>query len=97
MMKYEIVSIEGNRIILSHGLRDELNGYILLLKSVESDLDGRIVQMDGDDIQYMIQKDPYNLVFKWDSSLGMVVIVPNLNDMDSVIEMLNNHFDKLNN
>ena len=67
-----------------------------MLKSIESELDGRIVQMDGDDIQYTIQKDPYNLIFKWDASVGMVVIVSDMKDMDSVTKMLTSHFDKLN-
>lgn len=97
MMGYEIALIEENRIVLRHGLRDELNGFIVLLKSIESDLDGRIIQMDGDEIQYSIQKDPYNLVYKWDAQLGMVVVVPNMEDMDSVVTMLKSNFDKLNN
>lgn len=96
-MGYEITAIEDNTIILKHGLRDELNGFILLLKSIEAELEGRIVQMDGDDIKYSIQKDPYNLIFKWDASVGMVVIVSDQANMDAVVEMLKKHFEKLNN
>lgn len=97
MMGFEITSIEENKIFLKHGLRDELNGYILLLKSIEAELEGRIVQMDGNEAQYTIQRDPYNLIFKWDDNVGMMVIVPNTSDMDSVVKMLKNNFDKLNN
>lgn len=97
MMGYEITSIDDNRIFIKHDYRDELDGFILLLKSIEGDLNGRIIQMDGDDIRYMIQNDPYNLVFKWDVTSGTAVIVPDISDIDAVIRMLEEHFDKLNN
>ena len=77
--------------------RDELDGFILLLKSIEGDIGGRIIQMDGDDIRYMIQNDPYDLVFKWDVTSGTAVIVPEGTDIDAVIRLLEDHFDKLNN
>ena len=55
MMGYEITSIEDNWIFIKHDYRDELDGFIMLMKSIEGDLDGRIIQMDGEDIQYIIQ------------------------------------------
>ncbi|MCR5830684.1 MAG: hypothetical protein K6G67_00905 [Lachnospiraceae bacterium] len=97
MMGYEITSIEDNRIYIKHDYRDELDGFILLLKSIEGDIGGRIIQMDGDDIRYMIQNDPYDLVFKWDVTSGTAVIVPDGTDIDAVIRLLEDHFDKLNN
>jgi hypothetical protein len=69
----------------------------MLMKSIEGDLDGRIIQMDGEDIQYIIQNDPYNLVFRWDVKSGTAVIVPDLANMDEVVKMLEYHFNKLNN
>lgn len=96
MMGYEISSVEGNRIIIRHDFRDALDGIIMLMKSIEGELDGRIVQMDGDDVRYTIQKDPYNLIYSWDAMTGLTVIVDNLNDMDDVIDMLLMHFEKLN-
>ena len=97
MMGYEITAIEGNQIFIRHDYRDELDGFILLLKSIEGDLGGRIIQMDGDDVRYTIQNDPYDLVFKWDVNTGTAVIVPNESDTDAVVEMLEYHFNKLNN
>ncbi|MCR5590726.1 MAG: hypothetical protein K6F73_04275 [Lachnospiraceae bacterium] len=97
MMGYEITSIEDNRIFIKHDYRDELDGFIMLLKSIEGDVNGRIIQMDGDDIQYMIQNDPYDLVFRWDVNFGTAVIVPEGSSIEGVVRMLESHFDKLNN
>ena len=97
MMGYEITSIEDNWIFIKHDYRDELDGFIMLMKSIEGDLDGRIIQMEGEDIQYIIQNDPYNLVFRWDVKSGTAVIVPDLANMDEVVKMLEYHFNKLNN
>ncbi len=97
MMGYEITSIRDNQIFIKHDYRDELDGFIMLLKSIEGDLNGRIIQMDGDDIQYMIVNDPYNLVFRWDVKYGTAVIVPDAANVDAVRAMLEYHFDKLNN
>ncbi len=95
MMGYEITSIEDNRIYIKHDYRDELDGFIMLLKSIEGDVGGRIIQMDGDDVKYMIQNDPYDLVFQWDTKSGTAVIVPNIEDVEAVAGMLEYHFDKL--
>ncbi len=96
-MGYEIVSVEDNRIFIKHDYRDELDGFIMLLKSIEGEVSGRIIQMDGDDIRYMIQNDPYNLVFRWDVKFGTAVIVPENVSVDDVVAMLESHFDRLNN
>ena len=97
MMGYEITSIKDNQIFIKHDYRDELDGFIMLLKSIEGDVNGRIIQMDGDDIRYMIVNDPYNLVFRWDVKFGTAVIVPDADAVASVVDMLERHFDKLNN
>ena len=96
MMGYSITAIEGNWIFIRHDLRDELDGFIMLVKSIAGELDGRIIQMDGEDIQYTIQNDPYNLVYRWDSKVGIAVIVPDVNGIDDVVVMLKSHIDKLN-
>ena len=97
MMGYEITSIKDNQIFIKHDYRDELDGFIMLLKSIEGDLGGRIIQLDGDDIQYRIVNDPYDLVFRWDVKFGTAVIVPEDKPVDAVVSMLEYHFDKLNN
>ena len=97
MMGYEITSVKDNWIFIKHDYRDELDGFIMLLKSIEGDVGGRIIQMDGDVIQYTIQNDPYNLVFRWDVNYGTAVIVPDVSGVDAVVAMLEYHFDKLNN
>ena len=97
MMGYEITSIVDDQIFIKHDYRDELDGFIMLLKNIEGDVNGRIIQMDGDDIRYMIQNDPYNLVFKWDVGTGTAVIVPDGVNIDAVVAMLEYHFEKLNN
>jgi len=95
MLRFQITSIEDNWILISHDYRDALDGFIMLMKSIEGELGGRIIQMDGEDIQYVIQGDPYNLVFRWDAAFGIAVIVNNMADMDNVIAMLEYHFKKL--
>ncbi len=97
MMGYEITSIEDNCIFINHDYRDELDGFIMLLKSIEGDVGGRIIQMDGDDVCYTIQNDPFNLVFKWDVKFKTAVIVPDVSDMEAVVKMLEDHFNRLNN
>ena len=96
-MGYEIKSVKDNWIFIKHDYRDELDGFIMLMKSIEGDLNGRIIQMDGDDIQYRIVNDPYDLVFRWDVDSGTAVIVPDAGNIEAVVKMLEYHFDKLNN
>lgn len=96
-MDYEITSIQDNWIYIQHNYRDELDGFIMLIKSIEGELDGRIVQVDGNEIQYTIEKDPYHLVYRWDTKEGIVVILENVEDTEAVLQMLQYHFEKLNN
>jgi len=95
MLRFQITSIEENWIFIRHDYRDALDGFIMLMKSIEGDLNGRIIQMDGEDIQYIIQKDPYNLIYRWDATFGIAVIVNNIADMNDVVAMLEYHFRKL--
>ncbi len=97
MLGFEITSIENEWIFVRHDYRDELDGFIMLMKSIEGDLDGKILQMDGDDLQYIIQKDPFNLIYRWDAQYGIAIKVQDMDNMQAVIDMLNYHFDKLNN
>lgn len=95
-MDYEITSIRDNWIFIRHNYRDELDGFIMLIKSIEGELDGRIIQVDSDVIQYTIDKDPYHLVYRWDTKEGIAVILENMNDEEAVLQMLQYHFEKLN-
>ena len=95
MLGFQITSVEDNWIFIKHDYRDELDGFIMLMKSIEGDVNGRIIQMDGEDIQYMIQNDPFNLIYRWDSTFGLAVIVDNSSDIDDVVRMLEYHFEKL--
>lgn len=95
-MGYQISSIENNLIYVRHDCRDALDGFIMLLKCIAGDLGGRIIQMDGEIVQYSIADDPYELIYRWDAELGIAVIVNNMKDMDRVVDMLNAQFDKLN-
>ena len=97
MMGYAITSIVDDHINIKHDYRDELDGFIMLLKSIEGDVNGRIIQMDGDDVRYMIQNDPFDLVFKWDVDHGTSVIVPDVRNVEQVVAMLESHFERLNN
>ncbi len=94
-MNYEIVAVEENRIYMRYHYRDELDGFIMLLKSIEGEVDGRILQVDGNEIQYTIEKDPYGLIYKWDSKEGIVIFMEHAQDADRVIEMLQYQFQKL--
>lgn len=96
-MGYHISSMSDGCIYIEHDCRDELDGFIMMLKSIEGELGGRIHQMDGNDVQYTISGDPYELVYKWDSQYGIAVAVNNPEYMNDVVAMLNNHFNKLNN
>ena len=95
MLGFQITSIEENWIFIRHDYRDALDGFIMLMKSIEAELDGRIIQMDGEDIQYIIQKDPFNLIYRWDAAFGIAVIVNDMADMNDVVAMLEYHFRKL--
>lgn len=97
MLGFEITSIENNWIFIKHDYRDELDGFIMLLKSIEGEVDGKIIQLDGDEIQYRIVGDPYNLIYRWDTSMGIAVIVEEISNMQAVVDMLKYHFEKLNN
>ncbi len=94
-MDYVITSIQDNWIFIQHDYRDELDGFIMLIKSIEGELDGRIIQVDGNEIQYTIDKDPYHLVYRWDTKEGIVVILENVDDTEAVLQMLQYHFEKL--
>lgn len=94
-MDYVITSIQDNWIFIQHNYRDELDGFIMLIKSIEGELDGRIIQVDGNEIQYTIDKDPYHLVYRWDTKEGIVVILENVDDTEAVLQMLQYHFEKL--
>ena len=97
-MRYEIISAEDDSIHIIHDYRDQLDGFIMLIKSIEGELDGRILQLDGDEIRYVIDNDPYDLTYCWVASEGNAEIVVNLkdpSDMDEVREMLERHFDRL--
>ena len=96
MMGYEITSTEGRRIYIKHNLRDELNGFIMLIKTIESELSGRIVQIDGDDIQYIIQGDPKEVVYRWESGCNIVAVTKQEADVAEVVDMLKSQFEKLN-
>lgn len=96
-MGYHISSISEGYIYIEHDCRDELDGFIMMLKSIEGDIGGRIHQMDGNEVQYIISGDPFELVYKWDSQAGIAVVVNKMEYMDDVVNMLNNHFNKLNN
>ncbi len=96
-MGYEITSIKDNWIYIKHDYRDELDGFIMLMKSIEGDVGGRIIQMDGQDVEYKILNDPYNLIFRWDVQSGTAVIVPDVADIEPVVLMLKDHFYRLNN
>ncbi len=87
-MDYEIISIQENWIFIRHNYRDELDGFIMLIKSIEGEL-------DGSEIQYTIDKDPYHLIYRWDTREGIVVILENKDDTESVLQMLQYHFEKL--
>ncbi|MBQ6575335.1 MAG: hypothetical protein IJL90_04435 [Lachnospiraceae bacterium] len=97
MMGYAITSIVDDHINIKHDYRDELDGFIMLLKSIEGEVNGRIIQMDGDDVRYMIQNDPYDLIFRWDGDRKTSVIVPDPSNIDAVARMLERHFERLNN
>lgn len=96
VMEYKVYAIKDNMIYIQHNYRDELDGFIMLLKSIEGELDGRIIQIDSNDVQYMIDRDPYGLVYRWDTKEGIVVVMQDAQQTDEVLGMLQYHFDKLN-
>lgn len=96
-MGYQIRYIEDCNIFIEHDCRDELDGFIMMLKTIESEIGGRIFQMDGDEVCYTISGDPFELVYKWDSSSGISIVVGNKEHLDEVVVMLETQFDKLNN
>lgn len=96
-MGYQIRNIEKCNIFIEHDCRDELDGFIMMLKTIESEIGGRIFQMDGDEVCYTISGDPYELIYRWDSQSGISVLVSKQEYLDEVVNMLELQFAKLNN
>ena len=54
----------------------ESDSFVHLLKYIQEEISGKIVQTDKNDIQYQIVGDKMNLIYQWDSCFGISVIVP---------------------
>ena len=88
---------DGNWIHVYHEYAmEEPDSFVALVKSVQSELDGKIVKVPNEDMQYMIDNDPMKLVFQWDSCFGNVVIVQDGTCRDSAVTLLERHCKKPN-
>jgi len=67
----------------------------LLAASVAEELGGQMYQPYEGDAQFLIQGDPYKLIFQYDDVFGTVVILNKLKDRDEVVALLQRHFAKL--
>ena len=74
----------------------DTDSFVALLKSVQSELGGKIVKVRNEDVQYMIDNDPMELVFQWDSCFGNVVIIQDGRYRDSAVALLERRCIKLN-
>lgn len=74
---YKVNSISKERwiFIWADNSFDELDTFITLLKAYQKTIDGKISQISAN-AQYIIESDPLNLVFQWDSLFGITVVVP---------------------
>jgi hypothetical protein len=52
------------------------DSFVNLLKYIQEEIGGKIVQTDKNDIQYQIVGDKMHLIYQWDSCFGISVIVP---------------------
>lgn len=50
----------------------------------------------GED-QYRIEKDPYKLIYQWDSCFGIVIIYKDEDDRETVLSFIQEKINKLNN
>ena len=58
---------------------------------------GPLTHLNEGDAQFMIQGDPYKLIFQYDDMFGTAVILNDMKDKDEVVALLQRHFSKLKN
>lgn len=92
--KINMVTEEDGWIVIDTDDRDA-EPIKMLCQSVAEELGKEMFQPYEGDAQFMIQGDPYKLIFQYDYMFGSVVILDKLSDQDDVIKLLERHFDKL--
>jgi hypothetical protein len=71
------------------------DAFIELVKKYQSLLSGKVIA-GREDMQYIIDNDPLNLIFQWDDLFGIVIIVPSKTNIDKAKETISNICDELN-
>ena len=66
-----------------------------LADSIAEEMGKEVFQPYEGDAQYMIQGDPYKLMFQYDDVFGTVVILNDMKDRDDVVALMERHFEKL--
>ncbi len=94
---YKVNSISKERwiFISADNSFDELDTFITLLKAYQATIDGKISQISAN-AQYIIESDPLNLVFQWDSLFGITVVVPLETDISVAQGAMTRLCNKLN-
>jgi len=75
---------------------DSPDEFFQLVNEYGSQLSGSVIQVDVDDAQYMIDTDPLQLMFQWDSCFGITVVVPDETNIEMAQQTLINLCDILN-
>ncbi len=93
---YEIMLINEKErwIYINHKDWDDDDGFVNLVKSIQNDCNGKIV--DIGDVRYKIEGSDFDLIYQWDSCFGTVVIYPNKSQKEPVTKFLESYFEKLN-
>ena len=97
-MLYQINTIteeDGWIILDTSGMGSE--PVRLLASSIAKEIGGEMYQPYEGDAQFMIQGDPYKLIFQYDDMFGTAVILNDMKDKDEVVALLQRHFSKLKN
>lgn len=76
---------------------EEPDSFINLLKEYRNHLGGNVKKVSKDDTQYVIDNDPYQLMFQWDSCFGITVVVPYKSNLKESYDFLVDFCNQLNN
>jgi hypothetical protein len=81
--------------ILGKDSLEEPDSFVKLVKEYSFQLSGTVKAV-SEATQYIIDNDPLNLMFQWDSCFGITVVVPEKTDIKLAEKTMQELCDKLN-
>ena len=69
---------------------EETDSFVFLVKKISVDLNGKITGLGM--CTYSIDKDPFRLVYQWESLFGITIVYPEDVEKEEVIKFLEKYF-----